>query len=117
MGRHASANSFVKTTCTENDKILLPDGITKVILNSRAAAKTQKPELQAFLEYMNGKKSNSDFIIELENKVNEIKQNDKRRRIKNAGCNSADTFYLEFALQTRRLSVRSTHTAKNFFGN
>lgn len=69
-----------KTTCTENDKILLPDGITKVILNSRAAAKTQKPELQAFLEYMNGKKSNSDFIIELENKVNEIKQNDKRRR-------------------------------------
>ena len=69
-----------KTTCTENDKILLPDGITKVILNSRAAAKTQKPELQAFLEYMNGKKSNSDFIIELENKVNEVKQNDKRRR-------------------------------------
>ena len=27
-----------------------------------------------------GKKSNSDFIIELENKVNEVKQNDKRRR-------------------------------------
>ena len=106
-----------KTICTENDKILLPDGVTKVILNSRAAAKTQKPELQAFLEYMNVKKSDSDFIIELENKVKEVKQNDKRRRIKNAGCNSADTFYLEFALQTRRLSVRSTHTAKNFFGN
>jgi len=45
-----------KTTCTENGKILLPDGITKVILNCRAAAKTQKPELQAFLDYMNGKK-------------------------------------------------------------
>lgn len=69
-----------KTICKENNKLLLPDGTTKVILNSRAAAKEKVPELKAFLEYMNGIKSDNDFITKIENKVKEIKQNDERRR-------------------------------------
>ena len=43
-----------KTICSENNAIVLQDGITKVIINSTAADKTPDPELKAFLEYMNG---------------------------------------------------------------
>ena len=57
----------------------LPDGTTKVILNSKAAEKEKNPELKAFLEYMNGKKSEDTFVKELEQRITEIKHNDQRR--------------------------------------
>ena len=68
-----------KTICSENNTIVLQDGITKVIINSTAADKTPDPELKAFLEYMNGKKSENEFVSELEQRIAEIKDNDQRR--------------------------------------
>ena len=68
-----------KTVCTQNAHLQLPDGTTKVILNSTAADKEKNPELKAFLEYMNGKKSENAFVKELEQKIGEIKENDQRR--------------------------------------
>ena len=68
-----------KTMCTEKERLQLPDGTTKVILNSKAAGKEKNPELKAFLEYMNGKKSEDKFIKELAQRIAEIKHNDKRR--------------------------------------
>ena len=57
----------------------LPDGTTKVILNSKASGKEKNPELKAFLEYINGKKSENEFVTELEQRIAEIKDNDQRR--------------------------------------
>ena len=57
----------------------LPDGTTKVILNSKASGKEKNPELKAFLEYMNGKKSENAFVKELERRIVEIKHNDQGR--------------------------------------
>ena len=68
-----------KTMCTEKERLQLPDGTTKVILNSKAAGKEKNPELKAFLEYMNGKKSENTFVKELERRIVEIKHNDQRR--------------------------------------
>ena len=68
-----------KTVCTQNAHLQLPDGTTKVILNSKAADKEKNPELKAFLEYMNGKKSEDTFVKELEQRIGEIKYNDQRR--------------------------------------
>ena len=68
-----------RTVCTQNAHLQLPDGTTKVILNSKAAGKEKNPELKAFLEYMNGKKSEDTFVKELEQRITEIKHNDKRR--------------------------------------
>ena len=68
-----------KTMCAQNARLQLPDGTTKVILNSKAAGKEKNPELKAFLEYMNGKKSEDTFVKELEQRIAEIKHNDKRR--------------------------------------
>ena len=68
-----------KTMCTQNSHLWLPDGTTKVILNSKASGKEKNPELKAFLEYMNGKKSENAFVKELEQRITEIKHNDQRR--------------------------------------
>ena len=68
-----------RTVCTQNAHLQLPDGTTKVILNSKAAGKEKNPELKAFLEYMNGKKSENAFVKELEQRITEIKHNDQRR--------------------------------------
>ena len=57
----------------------LPDGTTKVILNSKASGKEKNPELKAFLEYMNGKKTENAFVKKLEQRIGEIKDNDQRR--------------------------------------
>ena len=69
-----------KNFCEEDPDLLLPDGVTKVILNSAAAAKETDPELKTLLEYMNGIKGESGFIGELESKIREVKENDERRR-------------------------------------
>ena len=68
-----------RTVCTQNAHLQLPDGTTKVILNSKAAGKEKNPELKAFLEYMNGKKSENAFVKKLEQRITEIKHNDQRR--------------------------------------
>ncbi len=69
-----------KSTCAENKNLLLPDGITKIIINSKAAGKEANAELKAFLHYMNGKESNDGFIRKIEQRVREIKENETLRR-------------------------------------
>ncbi|MGI5098150.1 Rpn family recombination-promoting nuclease/putative transposase [Treponema socranskii] len=69
-----------KNFCEGDPDLLLPDGTTKVILNSAAAAKETNPELKALLEYMNGIKGENGFIGELESKIREVKENNERRR-------------------------------------
>ena len=69
-----------KTICSENNTIVLQDGITKVIINSTAADKTPDPELKAFLEYMNGITSDSPFIRKIDRYIKELKENEERRK-------------------------------------
>ena len=69
-----------KTICSENNAIVLQDGITKVIINSTAADKTPDPELKAFLEYMNGITSDSPFIRKIDRYIKELKENEERRK-------------------------------------
>ncbi|MGI5056705.1 Rpn family recombination-promoting nuclease/putative transposase [Treponema socranskii] len=69
-----------KTVCSENNAIVLADGVTKVIINSTAADKEPDPELKAFLEYMNGITSDSPFIRKIERYIKELKENEERRK-------------------------------------
>ena len=68
-----------KTICSEDNTIILQDGITKVIINSTAAQKAADPELKAFLHYMNGTVSDSPFIRKLERLIEELKANEEKR--------------------------------------
>ena len=69
-----------KTICSEDKTIVLPDGVTKVIINSAAAYKETDPELKAFLEYMNGIISDRPFIRKIDRYIKELKENEERRQ-------------------------------------
>ena len=69
-----------KTICSENNTIVLQDGITKVIINSTSADKTPDSELKAFLEYMNGITSDNPFIRKVDRYIKELKENEERRK-------------------------------------
>ncbi|QHX44467.1 Rpn family recombination-promoting nuclease/putative transposase [Treponema vincentii] len=70
-----------KTMCSEDNLIKLDDGITKIIINSQAAAYEKNEELKVFLEYMNGKvNSDDEFIQKLEHRIKEVKANEELRR-------------------------------------
>jgi len=69
-----------KTICSEDKTILLPDGVTKVIINSAAAYKETDPELKAFLEYMNGIMCDRPFIRKIDRYIKELKENEERRQ-------------------------------------
>ena len=68
-----------KTICSEDKKIVLPDGVTKVIINSAAANKEADPELKAFLEYMNGIMSDRPFIRKIDRYIKKLKESEERR--------------------------------------
>ena len=69
-----------KTICSEDKTLILPDGVTKVIINSAAADKETDPELKAFLEYMNGVMSDRPFIRKIDKYIKELKESEERRR-------------------------------------
>ncbi|WP_369426260.1 Rpn family recombination-promoting nuclease/putative transposase [Treponema putidum] len=58
----------------------MPTGITKIIINSKAAEKEASPALKSFLQYMNGKASNDEFIQKVERRIKEVKQSEELRR-------------------------------------
>ena len=60
--------------------IILPDGVTKVSINSAAADKEVNPELRAFLEYMNGIMSDRPVIRKIDRYIKKLKENEERRR-------------------------------------
>ena len=66
-----------KTMCCEDNRIELCDGITKIIINSKAAEHEKNEKLKVFLEYMNGKVSNDEFIQRLEQRIKEVKSNEE----------------------------------------
>ena len=69
-----------KTMCSEDSRIELCDGVTKIIINSKAAEQEKNEKLKVFLEYMNGKVSEDEFIQRLEQRIKEVKANEELRR-------------------------------------
>ena len=79
LGKGLPVYTF-KTTCCEDTAIALEDGITKIIINSKAATQEKNAKLEVFLEYMNGKVSDDEFIQRLERRIQEVKANEALRR-------------------------------------
>ena len=79
LGKGLPVYTF-KTTCCEDTSIALEDGITKIIINSKAATQEKNAKLKVFLEYMNGKVSDDEFIQRLERRIQEVKANEQLRR-------------------------------------
>ena len=79
LGKGLPVYTF-KTTCREDTAIALEDRITKIIINSKAATQEKNAKLKVFLEYMNGKVSDDEFIQRLERRIQEVKANEQLRR-------------------------------------
>ena len=77
MGKHKYT---FKNICTEDKSLELNDGAYTIFLNTKSKAQDVSTELEAFLNFMNGKKSPDPFVKELEKRLNFAKQNSEWRR-------------------------------------
>ena len=57
----------------------MQDGTVKIIINSSAAAKEENGDLKAFMDYMNGEKTEHPFLQEIDREVTAVKENDVYR--------------------------------------
>lgn len=71
-GRHQYT---FENLCKEDKDISLEDGTAKILLNAAGQMDDVSQELKAFLDYINGKKSNDPYVKELEEAVSEAKKN------------------------------------------
>ncbi len=65
--------------CNEDKTIELDDGTTKILVNSSAAHRVKDKNLRAFLEYMNGRETENDFVKSLKHQIETFKHNNKMR--------------------------------------
>lgn len=80
--------------CTENPNLLLNDGATKVLLNTKGTVGDIPPDLKAFLNYVDCGIVSGKFVEELDAAVKSVKTNEKVRH---------DFMTLQMALLEERL--------------
>ncbi|MFI3201558.1 MAG: Rpn family recombination-promoting nuclease/putative transposase [Eubacteriales bacterium] len=66
--------------CDEDSTLLLEDGTHRMFFNTTANHNIEDKTMQAFLQYVNGEKSNHELICKIEERVNRIKGNEYFRR-------------------------------------
>lgn len=66
--------------CQEDNSIILNDGAFTVFLNAKGKADDVSSELKAFLDFIMGKVSDDPFIMELEEKLEDLKRDSTYRR-------------------------------------
>ncbi|MBQ9594679.1 MAG: Rpn family recombination-promoting nuclease/putative transposase, partial [Synergistaceae bacterium] len=71
-GRHIYT---FKKFCVQDKSLMLGDDATTIFLNTRGTEDDISPKLKAFLEFIEGKSSDDEFVKKLENKFFEAKQN------------------------------------------
>lgn len=71
-GRHIYT---FKNLCEEDTGIQLNDGTTKIFLNTKGQIDDVSEDLKAFLDYVEGKPSDNDFVRKLEEEIREAKKN------------------------------------------
>ena len=72
LGRHIYT---FRNICVEERNLFLDDGASTIFLNTKGRDKDISPELKAFLDLINGKSSDDDFVRRLERRLNYAKQN------------------------------------------
>ena len=72
MGR--SRYTF-RNLCVENPELALQDGTTKLFLNVSGGGEEKNADLQAFLDYVSGKRPKNPFVDALDAAVQKAKQN------------------------------------------
>ncbi|MBR0518545.1 Rpn family recombination-promoting nuclease/putative transposase [bacterium] len=69
-----------KNFCEEDKSIQLKDNITKIFITTKSKDKKNLSEdFQALLKYIDGIKTENSFVNQIENKINQIKQDEIER--------------------------------------
>ena len=78
LGRHIYT---FRNYCVQERDLMLNDGTETIFLNTKGKADDISPELKSFLDLVNGKSSNDDFVNELERRLEYAKHNRKWRQM------------------------------------
>ena len=58
---------------------MMPDGATKILLSTKGTLNDVTPDMKAFLEYVDGKTVNDDFVQEIDREIKNIKGQESER--------------------------------------
>ena len=78
LGRHMYT---FRNFCVQERDLMLDDGAATIFLNAKGKADDVSPELKAFLELVNGRSSDDEFVRELERRLSYARQNKNWRQI------------------------------------
>ena len=65
--------------CIEDKELKLNDGAKKIFFNAKDYINAEDEEIREFLKYVNGEKSDSPFVKEIEDRVAQIKASEEWR--------------------------------------
>ena len=65
--------------CIEDKELKLNDGAKKIFFNAKDYINAEDEEIREFLKYVNGEKSDSAFVKEIEDRVAQIKASEEWR--------------------------------------
>ena len=68
-----------QSICVEDKETVMPDGTTKILLSSKGKMDDVTPDMKAFLEYVDGKMTEDDFVQEIEQEISNIKPQEQER--------------------------------------
>ena len=57
----------------------MPDGATKILLSTKGTLDDVTPDMKAFLEYVDGKLTEDEFVHEIEQEIKSIKAQEQER--------------------------------------
>ena len=68
-----------QSICVEDKETVMPDGTTKILLSSKGKMDDVTPDMRAFLEYVDGKMVEDDFVQEIDQEIKSIKAQEQER--------------------------------------
>ena len=68
-----------RNICMEDRETVMPDGATKILLSTKGMLDDVTPDMKAFLEYVDGKTVNDDFVQEIDREIKNIKGQESER--------------------------------------
>ena len=68
-----------RNVCMEDRETVMPDGATKILLSTKGTMDDVASDMKAFLEYLDGKMVEDDFVQEIDKEIKNIKGQEAER--------------------------------------
>lgn len=69
-----------RTICADEPKLIFPDEVEKIVISSRGHMNDIPPNVQSFLEYLEGTVSDDPLVQEIEQEIHTVKQRKQEER-------------------------------------